>query len=95
MHTHCVVAGCDVINLRPNPPSPPLPPNPSGAACQCNLRFHVRLGSNDDNNNHGNNNYNNNLLLCVCTVPGWCLVQFSLSPEGREQGSRKHILQLA
>lgn len=52
---------------------------------QCNLQFHVRLGRNDHNNN-GNNNDNNNLLLCVCTVPGWCSVQFRLSPERREGG---------
>lgn len=55
---------------------------------QCNLRFHVRLGSNDHYNN-GNNSYNNNLLLCVCTVPGWCSVQFSLSLEGGERGLEK------
>lgn len=57
---------------------------------QCNLQFHVRLGSNDHNNN-GNNNYNNNLLLCVCTVPGWCSVQFSLSLEGRERLEKAYI----
>lgn len=29
--------------------------------------------------------YNNNLLLCVCTVPGWCSVQFSLSLQIEER----------
>lgn len=70
-------------------PHPTRPISPTPRCCmsvsQCNLRFHVRVGSNDHNNN-GNNNYNNNLLSCVCTVPGWCSVQFSLSLEGRERG---------
>lgn len=96
---------CDIITLcrsvLPDPPTPPPPPKlPIPFRCcmsvsQCNLWFHVRLGSNDHNNNdNGNNIYNNNLLLCVCTVPGWCSVQFSLSLKWGERGSRMHILQL-
>lgn len=91
-------------SILPPPHTHPTQSSPSPFRCcmsvnQCNLWFHVRLGSNDHNNNdnnndNGNNIYNNNLLLCVCTVPGWCSVQFSLSLKRRERGSRMHILQL-
>lgn len=102
MLTHCVFASCllpsgfprrcQVWHHHPASLGAPKTPAPSSltprccmSVSQCNLQFHVRLGSNDHNNN-GNNSYNNNLLLCVCTVPGWCSVQFSLSLEGRERG---------